>query len=81
MRNVDMISAEFINPTTYNLYDLYSKDNVQPLNDVSLGGTYDLINKIFAYNNMYILSFDRLLITNHSLDYKIIKVFICLKRT
>ena len=75
MYSTDMVTAEFIDQNTYNLYDLYSTGKFQPSNDVSQGGSYDLSNKIFTFNKgLYTLTFDRLLNTNDKFDYVIQKV-------
>ncbi len=70
MKNVDMMTAEFLDANNMNLYDVYSKGDYQPPSDVSLGGKDDFTNKIFSYKDgIYSITWDRLLQTNDPYDY------------
>ena len=70
MKNVDMMTAEFLDPNNMNLYDVYSTGDYQPPTDVSLGGTDDFTNKIFSFKDgNYSVTWDRLLQTNDRRDY------------
>ena len=73
----DMMTVEFIDASTYNLYYLFSTNEVQPSNDITFGGNYDFTNEIFSYyNNTYTITFDRLLDTQDAFDFIITKVIL-----
>jgi hypothetical protein len=71
MSKMDIWVAEFVNSTSYNLYDMYSTSYLYPFMDTDIGGTYDFRNISYTNDNEYVtLSFNRDLYTEDSLDYE-----------
>jgi hypothetical protein len=69
MTNTDMHVVEFYDQNNFNLMDLYSKGYEKPKDDVSLGGTYDLKNITYKYENGFVtVTYSRLYDTGDIYD-------------
>ena len=76
MQETDMIITQLNNDSSYNIMDDWSSTEDMPKTDVSLGGTYDILNpmidKLQDLNNGYLISFERYLNTGDVYDCPII---------
>ena len=76
MQGTDMIITQLNNDNSYNIMDDWSSTEDMPKTDVSLGGTYDIlnpeINKFDDLSTGFKISFERYLNTGDVFDYPII---------